>query len=273
MGSGVAYTKHLATLSIGSLQRRAQRRAFSSQPIPDCNIRKSDPLTAASTIDYIRTMPIIRAACALLIASSTICIAPRCFANEVDPYAEALAPAPAATSATSASSASSASSGNIFRKWFGANKAVEGDSPAIEREAPVADRSAAAPDPAQRASDLVVGALGLLGIGYRRGGNTPQSGFDCSGMVRYVFQNTLGLDLPRRAEEISRVGTKVGRNDLKPGDLVFYNTLRKTFSHVGIYLGNNRFIHAPATGGVVRVEDMSQSYWARRFTGARRVAD
>ena len=92
-------------------------------------------------------------------------------------------------------------------------------------------------------------------------------------MVRYVFQNALGLDLPRRAEEISRVGTRVDRNSLKPGDLVFYNTLKKTFSHVGIYLGDNLFIHAPATGGAVRVEDMSQSYWAIRFSGARRVAE
>ena len=119
---------------------------------------------------------------------------------------------------------------------------------------------------------LVVGALGLLGISYRFGGNTPDSGFDCSGMVRYVFQNTLGLDLPRRAEEISRVGTHVDRAALKPGDLVFYRTLRRTFSHVGIYLGNNRFIHAPSAGGAVRVDDMSQSYWATRFNGARRVA-
>ncbi len=205
-----------------------------------------------------------RAACALLIASSAFCFAPCCFANDVDPYAEALAPAPTTTPA---------SSGNIFRKWFGSKKATETESPALEHVAPVEEITTAASGPAQRASDLVVGSLGLLGIGYRRGGNTPQSGFDCSGMVRYVFQNTLGLDLPRRAEEISRVGTKVNRNDLKPGDLVFYNTLKKTFSHVGIYLGNNRCIPAPATGGVVRVEDMGESYWARRFTGARRVAE
>ena len=206
-----------------------------------------------------------RAACALLIASSAFCFAPRCFANDVDPYAEIYAPAPA-TAATS--------SGNLFSKWFGskASKAVEADASPIE-PAPAVEISSAPLVRAQRASDLVVSALGLLGISYRRGGNNPQSGFDCSGMVRYVFQSALGLDLPRRAEEISRVGTKIDRNDLKPGDLVFYNTLKNTFSHVGIYLGNNRFIHAPATGGAVRVEDMSQSYWARRFTGARRVAE
>ena len=205
-----------------------------------------------------------RAAFGLLIASLAYCFAPCCFANDVDPYAETVAPASAAPAEPA---------GNIFRKWFGSRKSIETESPAGERVAAVAEATTAASGPAQHASDLVVGALGLLGIGYRRGGNTPQSGFDCSGMVRYVFQNTLGLDLPRRAEEISRVGTKVSRNDLKPGDLVFYNTLKKTFSHVGIYLGNNRFIHAPATGGVVRVEDMGESYWTRRFTGARRVAD
>ncbi len=92
-------------------------------------------------------------------------------------------------------------------------------------------------------------ALGLLGIQYRFGGTTPASGFDCSGMVRYVFQNAIGLNLPRRAEEISRVGARVGRDDLQPGDLVFYKTLRRAISHVGIYLGDNRFIHAPSAGG------------------------
>ena len=125
----------------------------------------------------------------------------------------------------------------------------------------------------ERATDLVVRALSLVGVHYRHGGNTPDTGFDCSGMVRYVFQNAFGLDLPRRAEELSRVGAQVGRSDLKPGDLVFYNTLRRTFSHVGIYLGDNRFIHAPASGGAVRVEDMGQSYWSNRFNGARRVAE
>ena len=206
-----------------------------------------------------------RAACTSLVASSALCIAPCCFANDVDPYAEISAPAPATAVA---------SSRNIFSNWFGskASKAVEADANAIE-PAPAVEISSASFGPAQRASDLVVSALGLLGISYRRGGNNPQSGFDCSGMVRYVFQSALGLELPRRAEEISRVGTKVDRNDLKPGDLVFYNTLKKTFSHVGIYLGNNRFIHAPATGGAVRVEDMSQSYWMHRFTGARRLSD
>ena len=208
-------------------------------------------------------MPITRVA--LLIASSAycaICFSPGAFANDVDPYAEINAPAPVAAPASSA---------GIFSKWFGskAPKAVEPEAPVVEQQAPSVEARSAVPP--QRASDLVVNALGLLGISYRRGGNTPASGFDCSGMVRYVFLSALGLDLPRRAQEISRVGAKVDRNDLKPGDLVFYNTLKKTFSHVGIYLGDNRFIHAPASGGAVRVEDMSQSYWTSRFNGARRV--
>ena len=132
---------------------------------------------------------------------------------------------------------------------------------------------AALPGAAERAADLIVRALSLVGVNYRRGGDTPDTGFDCSGMVRYVFQNAFGLELPRRAEELSRVGAQIRPADLKPGDLVFYNTLRRTFSHVGIYLGDNRFIHAPSNGGAVRVEDMGQSYWSNRFDGARRVAE
>ena len=152
---------------------------------------------------------------------------------------------------------------NLFTSWFGGGK-----TEIVEAPAEAANRFPTTPS---RTGELVVNALGLLGISYRLGGNTPSSGFDCSGMVRYVFQNALGLSLPRRAEEISRVGTKIARDELKPGDLVFYKTLRQAFSHVGIYLGNNRFIHAPSSGGAVRVDDMSESYWAARFTGARRV--
>jgi cell wall-associated NlpC family hydrolase len=148
---------------------------------------------------------------------------------------------------------------NLFTNWLGART-----DPAVESDD--ASRS-----PTSRAGELVVNALGLLGISYRLGGNTPASGFDCSGMVRYVFQNAVGLSLPRRAEEISRVGKKISRDELKPGDLVFYRTLRRAFSHVGIYLGNNRFIHAPSSGGAVRVDDMGEHYWSVRFTGARRV--
>lgn len=123
-------------------------------------------------------------------------------------------------------------------------------------------------DPAERTVAL---ALGLLGIRYRRGGATPETGFDCSGFVDHVFEK-MGIPLPHSARGISRSGERVGMNDLHPGDLVFFRTLRHAFSHVGIYLGDNRFIHAPASGGEVRIEDMRHRYWLRRFNGARRIA-
>ncbi|WP_144112570.1 C40 family peptidase [Paraburkholderia sp. BCC1886] len=124
---------------------------------------------------------------------------------------------------------------------------------------------------AGKAGDVVVGALNMIGVRYRWGGNTPDSGLDCSGFVRYVFQDTLGMALPRRAEEMSRVGEKVRVSDLKPGDLVFFNTMRRTFSHVGIYIGDNKFVHSPSTGSTIRVDDLDSGYWEKRFTGARRI--
>ncbi|PXW26212.1 Cell wall-associated hydrolase, NlpC family [Paraburkholderia caballeronis] len=124
---------------------------------------------------------------------------------------------------------------------------------------------------AGKAGDVVVGALNMIGVRYRWGGNSPDSGLDCSGFVRYVFQDTLGLALPRRAEEMSRVGEKVRMSELKPGDLVFFNTMRRTFSHVGIYIGDNKFVHSPSTGSTIRVDDLDDGYWEKRFTGARRV--
>lgn len=95
---------------------------------------------------------------------------------------------------------------------------------------------------------------------------------DCSGLVRYVFKEAWNADLPRTSEEISRVGQRIEVQDLQPGDLVFYNTLKRAFSHVGIYLGGNRFIHSPARGGEVRIESMDVGYWKKRFNGARRIA-
>lgn len=121
-----------------------------------------------------------------------------------------------------------------------------------------------------RAHELMLQALALMGIRYRYGGNTPLTGFDCSGFVRYVF-NQIGTALPRSASEISRSGHAVERDELQPGDLVFFNTLRRPFSHVGIYLGDHRFIHAPARGGNVEIVNMSERYWERRYNGARRL--
>jgi cell wall-associated NlpC family hydrolase len=125
---------------------------------------------------------------------------------------------------------------------------------------------------ADRTSDLVVTAIGFLGVPYRRGGNTAETGFDCSGFVRAMYTQTVGHLLPRRAEEQAAATQKIDRSELKPGDLVFFNTMRRAFSHVGIYVGEGKFIHSPKPGAQVRVEDMSGSYWQRRFSGARRVA-
>ncbi len=124
---------------------------------------------------------------------------------------------------------------------------------------------------ADRASELVFRAMSVIGIRYKYGGSTPESGLDCSGLVRYVFKESWGANLPRTAEEISRVGQSVDPQDLQSGDLVFYNTLRRTFSHVGIYLGDNKFIHASSEGGQVRIENMNLTYWKNRFNGARRL--
>ena len=125
----------------------------------------------------------------------------------------------------------------------------------------------------QRASDLTMKAMDMMGIRYKRGGNTPENGLDCSGFVRYVFKDVLGANLPRTSAEISRVGENIDQKDLRPGDLVFYNTLRRGFSHVGIYLGDNKFIHSPSAGGQVRIESMDIDYWKKRFNGARRIND
>lgn len=120
---------------------------------------------------------------------------------------------------------------------------------------------------------LIERASSYLGIKYRLGGDGPtDGGFDCSGLVRKVFGDAIGLSLPRTAHEMARVGDTVrNKDELKPGDLVFFKTMRQTFSHVGIYLGDNRFLHAPSAGGRVRVDDMRDSYWVKAFKGARRL--
>ena len=121
------------------------------------------------------------------------------------------------------------------------------------------------------ASNLVFDAMGFLGVPYRSGGTNAATGFDCSGFVRSMFERSVGKVLPRRASEQAAATEKIDKQDLKPGDLVFFNTMRQTFSHVGIYVGDNKFIHSPKPGQQVRVDDMRQAYWERRFTGARRV--
>ena len=125
---------------------------------------------------------------------------------------------------------------------------------------------------ADRTTGLITTAMGFIGVPYRRGGNSVETGFDCSGLVRTIYEQAKGLALPRRANEQAAATEVIDKKDLQPGDLVFFNTMRRAFSHVGIYLGDGKFIHAPRSGAQVRVEDMQKSYWQRRFNGARRVA-
>ena len=120
--------------------------------------------------------------------------------------------------------------------------------------------------------ELAMQALGYLGIRYKYGGSSPGTGFDCSGLVRYVVSQAVGLVLPRDTRSLSQMGSRVSRDELEPGDLVFFNTLRKPYSHVGIYVGDRRFVHAPASGGAVELVNMGERYWQTRFDGARRLS-
>ena len=121
-------------------------------------------------------------------------------------------------------------------------------------------------------SELAIHAIGLVGVPYRWGGNTPHGGFDCSGLVVYVARRAHGLALPRTVAEMSRVGEEVLIEDRLPGDLVFFNTSGHPFSHVGIYVGKNRFVHAPNEGGTVRIDSLVSAYWGPRITVFRRLA-
>jgi cell wall-associated NlpC family hydrolase len=123
------------------------------------------------------------------------------------------------------------------------------------------------------AQDVILEGLKLVGVRYRMGGNNIETGLDCSSFVQMVFKESIGTYLPRTAREQSQLGERVDASELKPGDLVFFNTMRRTFSHVGIYLGDNYFMHAPRAGAEVRVESMKNSYWMTRFNGARRIIE
>lgn len=123
----------------------------------------------------------------------------------------------------------------------------------------------------ERRAEALLQALLALGLDYRYGGNSPETGFDCSGLVAHVFREAYGIRLPQNARAQSEYGVRVSLAELRAGDLVFYNTLNRPFSHVGIYLGEGRFVHAPKTGAQVRVEPIRGSYWMKRFDGARRI--
>lgn len=132
-------------------------------------------------------------------------------------------------------------------------------------------RSGTAYTPGEVNNPLAAHALTQLGIRYRFGGKSPDTGFDCSGLVGYSAQQSLGLKLPPRADDMAKLGNNVDRSDLQVGDLVFFNTMGRRYSHVGVYIGDSKFVHSPARGGVVRIEDMNERYWTTRFTGARRL--
>jgi cell wall-associated NlpC family hydrolase len=122
-----------------------------------------------------------------------------------------------------------------------------------------------------KTESLINEAMQLIGVRYRWNGDLPQSGLDASGFVRFVFRDKLGFLLPPKSSQMSKVGKPITREELQPGDLVFFNTMRLTFSHVGIYVGDNKFIHSPAKGSTVRVDDLASTYWDKRFDGARRL--
>lgn len=122
-----------------------------------------------------------------------------------------------------------------------------------------------------KASEMLMYALSLVGVNYKYGGKSPETGLDCSGFVSHVYQQAAGLILPHNARAISMFGQKIAISELQPGDLVFYNTMRHAYSHVGIYLGENKFVHASVTGRGVEVVNMKENYWVKRFNGARRV--
>ena len=129
--------------------------------------------------------------------------------------------------------------------------------------------------PAESAADErerpLIHALQVEGVEYRLGGRSPETGFDCGGLVVYAFERAWGVSLPMGTRALRRVGQPVSAKDLQPGDLVFYNTRNRPYSHVGIYLGDGRFVHAPRPGAQVRVESLETSYWRARFNGARRL--
>lgn len=145
---------------------------------------------------------------------------------------------------------------------------MAGAADGINAEALQQNASASSVD---KASEMLMYALSLVGVNYKYGGKSPETGLDCSGFVSHVYHQAAGLILPHNARAISMFGQKIAISELQPGDLVFYNTMRHAYSHVGIYLGENKFVHASVTGRGVEVVNMKQNYWVKRFNGARRV--
>lgn len=173
-----------------------------------------------------------------------------------------------------AAAASATPEADPIGRWLDERGLIDAAAPAAPALHPVGPLQRLRERGADWTADLVLTALHFTGVDYRRGGDSAEQGFDCSGFTRHVFESALGLALPRRSQQQAQaVGlSSVERTELQPGDLVFFNTLRATFSHVGIYIGNGRFVHSPRSGAQVRVEDMRLAYWTQRFDGARRAA-
>ena len=136
--------------------------------------------------------------------------------------------------------------------------------------APTASSNTATQRPSR--VELALFAIGLIGAVYKPGGDNPAVGMDCSGFVRYVYHEVAGLKLPHSARALSKIRNTIAKADLKPGDLVFFKTMKHAFSHVGIYLGDNQFVHAASSKtGFVMVSNLDEAYWAKRYEGARRI--
>jgi cell wall-associated NlpC family hydrolase len=120
--------------------------------------------------------------------------------------------------------------------------------------------------------DISIAAVGLVGVPYRYGGNNPKAGFDCSGLIGYVYLKSADIKLPRTIQDMSTRGQSINDQAPAPGDLVFFNTTGGKYSHAGIYVGKGRFVHAPSSGGTVKLEQIESPYWASRFTEVRRLA-
>lgn len=118
--------------------------------------------------------------------------------------------------------------------------------------------------------EVALQAMSMIGKPYRWGGASPRAGFDCSGLAQYAWQSATGVILPRVAAQMSRIDNKIRKKHLVPGDLVFFNTQRRRYSHVGVYVGRGRFVHAPARGKTIRLAKLSNPYWSKRYNGARR---
>lgn len=128
-------------------------------------------------------------------------------------------------------------------------------------------------DAGDKGREVVLFALGLIDTGYRFGGKNPDAGLDCSGMVSYIYDKAAGMKLAGSAADIARHGRAIARSALRPGDLVFFNTRQLPFSHVGVYIGDDRFVHAPSSSGRVRIERMGNAYFSQRFEAARSYFD